>query len=70
MAVVDRLCCPLYKADGVCGHVTCLLPPLKISSHLTRWAWEHSCGYGKINETCLMLPCPLEMPMCTSRNKE
>lgn len=43
--------------------VTCLLQPLKISSCVTRWVWEHSCGYKNINETCLMPPCPFEMPV-------
>ena len=44
--------------------ITCSLHPLKIGCCVTRWVWERSCGSKKINETCLSLPCPFEMPTC------
>lgn len=41
------------------------LHPFRIGRCVTRWIWAHSCGCKKANETCLMLPCPLEMPECS-----
>lgn len=45
------------------GHLS--IRPFRIGRCVTRWVWEHSCGCKKMNETCLMLPCPLEMPECS-----
>lgn len=45
------------------GHLS--ICPFRIGRCVTRWVLEHSWGCKKMNETCLMLPCSLEMPECS-----
>lgn len=66
VTAVKQFCCPLQNRWILQLCVAYLLHPLKIGPCVTRWVWEHSCGNKKINETCLMPPCPFEMPKCSN----